>query len=125
MADKDRLDLVRNLSAVYNECWGDEAGRNRLAAEPRAVLAEHGIQLPATVTVEAELVDDPPDAPQGTLDDFLAEWDSMVEQGTVELKVPARPAGVATRVLTDEELEGTSGGFCVDAGGSTCWAGGT
>jgi hypothetical protein len=44
MEQNGRLEPVRNLGAVYNDAWDDEALRARLIAEPRPVLAEHGIQ---------------------------------------------------------------------------------
>jgi len=114
VADNSRVELVRNLGAVYNDAWENEALMNRLVSEPRTVLAEHGIELPATVEVEAEPTDpakEAPDAPRGTLADILARWDRMVEKGRVILIVPpSRPAGVGTRDLTDEDLERVSGG---------------
>ena len=115
MEEKARVELVRKLGSVYNDAWDDEALRDRLIAEPRAVLAEHGIQLPATVKIEAELLQAVPDAPQDaamdTFDDFVAEWDRMVERGTVDLAVPAtRPAGVTRTELSDVDLETVSGG---------------
>ena len=122
MEEKARLELIRNLGTVYNDAWDDEAVKDRLIAEPRTVLAEHGIQLPATVKVEAELVEAVPDAPMGMVDDFFAEWDRAVERGTLELKVPAsRPGGITTTELSDDQLEGASGGiwFC-----GTCFADG-
>lgn len=111
MVENARVDLVRNLGAVFNDVWEDEAIRGRFIAEPRTVLAEHGIELPATVKVEAELVDAVPDAQRRTLDDFVAAWDRMVEKGSVEVKVTAsRPAGVTTTELADQQLEGVAGG---------------
>jgi hypothetical protein len=109
--EEARSDLVRKLGAVYNDAWDDEAMKDRLIAEPRTVLADHGIELPATVQVEAELLETGPNAPQGTLDEFFAAWNGMIERGTVELKVLAsRPTGVSTRELSDEDLERVSGG---------------
>jgi hypothetical protein len=126
--EKARLDLVRNLGAVYNDAWEDEALKDRLIAEPGMVLAEHGIELPATVKVEAELVQAVPDGPRVRLDDFFAEWDRMVERGTVALKVPAsRPAGVTITEFSDEELERVSGGIAVPPGNPLSvvpWVGG-
>jgi hypothetical protein len=111
VVENARVDLVRNLGGVFNDVWEDEAIRGRFIAEPRTVLAEHGIELPATVKVEAELVDAVPDAQRRTLDDFVAAWDRMVEKGSVEVKVTAsRPAGVTTTELSDQQLEGVAGG---------------
>jgi hypothetical protein len=108
------LDLVRNLGSVYNDVWEDEAVRDRLMADPRTVLVEHGIELPGTVKVEAKLVQDVSDAELS-----LDEWDRMVDRGTVQLKVtPSRPDGVTTGEMSDEQLEAVAGG-----GGdlSSCW----
>jgi hypothetical protein len=113
VADNVRVELVRNLGAVYNDAWENEALRDRLIAEPRTVLAEHGIELPATVKVEASLVGDVSEA-ELTLD----EWDRMVNSGTVVLKTTAsRPDGVTTTELSEEQLEGVAGGGDL----SSCW----
>jgi hypothetical protein len=114
VADSARVELVRNLGAVYNDAWENEALMNRLVAEPRTVLAEHGIELPATVTVEAKVVADIGDAELS-----LDEWDGMVDRGSVVLKTTAsRPDGATTTELSEEQLEGVAGG-----GGdlSSCW----
>jgi hypothetical protein len=71
-----RLDLKRRLRRVYNKAWVDEALRDRLIAEPRTVLVEHGITLPATVNVEAELAEAVPNAPRVRLRELLAAWDA-------------------------------------------------
>ena len=110
MDESDRMDLLRNMGAVYNDVWDDEAVRDRFMSQPRAVLAEHGIELPAAVKVQTKLIE-ASDAPKGTKDDFFAEWDRMVQQGTLELKVTAsRPAGITTTDLSDEQLDRVSGG---------------
>jgi hypothetical protein len=107
------VELVRNLGAVYNDAWENEALMNRLVAEPRTVLAEHGIELPATVTVEAKVVADIGDAELS-----LDEWDGMVDRGSVVLKTTAsRPDGATTTELSEEQLEGIAGG----ADMTSCW----
>lgn len=47
----DGEDLVRRNAAILQRAWSDDAFRERLRREPRAVLAEHGVPLP-----DAEIV---------------------------------------------------------------------
>jgi len=114
VAENARVDLVRNLGAVYNDAWDDASVRDRLIAEPRTVLAEHGVELPGTVKVEAKLVNNISDAELS-----LDEWDRMVSSGSVVLKTTAsRPDGATTTTeLSEEQLEGVAGGGDL----SSCW----
>ena len=125
MDENVRLDLLRKLGAVYNDAWNDGAVMDRLNAEPRAVLAEHGIELPATVRVEIKPVE-AAEVFWGTSDEFFAEWDRMVDRGLVEVNLSrSRPAGLTTTELADEDLDRVSGGRGCGSPGpgpATCYA---
>ena len=39
------------LAKVFAACWKDEALKARFQSDPKAVLAEHGIAVPANMNV--------------------------------------------------------------------------
>jgi len=73
---------------VVARAWNDEAFKARLLSDPRAVLTEAGVEVPAGVTVKAV---------ENTKD-------------TLNLVVPQAPA---EGEISDEDLERVSGGFYV------------
>mgnify|MGYP001294206277 FL=1 len=75
------------LARLFAACWKDEALKARFMADPRAVLAEHGMPVPDGVDVKVvENADD-----------------------CVHITMPAPPSGD----LSDDELEKAAGGFLV------------
>ena len=74
------------LAALFAACWKDEALKARFMTDPKAVLAEHGIDVPANMNV------------------------NVVENtdNTVHITMPAAPSGAAE--LSDEELANAAGG---------------
>ena len=78
------------LAELFAACWKDEALKARFMADPKAVLAEYGIDVPTNIDV------------------------NVVENSdnTVHITMPAAPAGAAD--LSDEELASAAGGKCPD-----------
>jgi len=74
------------LADLYAACWKDEALKTRFMSDPKAVLAEHGIDVPANI--DLKVVED--------------------TDNTVHLTMPVAPAGAAD--LSDEELSNAAGG---------------
>ena len=74
------------LAKLFAACWKDEALKARFMTDPKAVLAEHGIDVPANIDV------------------------NVVENtdNTVHITMPQAPAGAGE--LSDEELAGAAGG---------------
>jgi hypothetical protein len=74
------------LAALVAACWKDEALKARFMTDPKAVLAEHGINVPDGINV------------------------NVVENSdnTVHITMPMAPAGVGE--LSDEELANVAGG---------------
>ena len=74
------------LAALFAACWKDEALKARFLSDPKAVLAEHGIAVPANINV------------------------NVVENSdnTVHITMPMTPAGDGE--LSDEELTNAAGG---------------
>ena len=74
------------LAKLFAACWKDEALKARFQSDPKAVLAEYGIDVPANINV------------------------NVVENSdnTVHITMPPAPAGAA--VLSDQELSASAGG---------------
>ena len=74
------------LAALFAACWKDEALKARFMSDPKAVLAEHGMDVPANMNV------------------------NVVESSdnTVHITMPKAPAGAAD--LSDAELADAAGG---------------
>ena len=91
------------LADLIAACWKDEALKARFLAEPKAVLAEHGIEAPAHIDVKVvENSDD-----------------------TVHITLPHAPQG---EDLSDDELISAAGGdtfliFCPCSGTDPGWLG--
>jgi hypothetical protein len=82
------------LAELFAACWKDEALKARFMADPKAVLAERGIDVPDGIDV------------------------NVVENSdnTVHITMPAAPAGVAD--LSDEQLRNVAGGNTYSIAGS-------
>ena len=77
------------LAQLFAACWKDEALKARLMSDPKAVLKEHGLDVPDNLDVKVvENADD-----------------------CVHLTLPAPPAG--HEKLSDEELSHAAGGDLV------------
>ena len=75
------------LAQLFAACWKDEALKARFMADPKAVLKEHGLDVPDGMDVKVvENADD-----------------------CVHITLPAPPAGDMD--LSDEELSNAAGGF--------------
>ena len=74
------------LAALFAACWKDEALKARFMSGPKAVLAEHGIDVPDGINV------------------------NVVENTdkTVIITMPQAPAGAGE--LSDEDLASAAGG---------------
>jgi hypothetical protein len=44
------------IASLFADCWKDEAMKARLIADPKAVLAEHGLDLPDGMDVKAGVI---------------------------------------------------------------------
>ena len=79
------------LAALFAACWKDDALKQRFMSDPKAVLAEYGIDVPANMNV------------------------NVVENSdnTIHIPMPAAPAGDGE--LSDEELSNVAGGGSKDS----------
>ncbi len=77
MNAESRSDLNRHWVQIVAKAWSDDAFKQRMLADPAAVLAECGIPVPAGVTIKAV---------ENTSD-------------TVYLTLPAKPEGLTKETL--------------------------
>ena len=78
---------AKKMGQLIAKCWEDEALKARLIANPAAVLQEFGLEAPAGVELK------------------VVENSVQVQY----LVLPPKPSDE----LTDEQLDGVAGGFCV------------
>ena len=85
------------LTDLFAACWKDDALKARFMADPKAVLAERGIEMPDGMDV------------------------TVVENtdNTVHITLPMAPDGHAE--LSDEELSNAAGGTKVWIVGTKVW----
>ena len=78
------------LADLFAACWKDEGVKQRFMADPKAVLAEYGMDVPDGMDV------------------------NVVENtdNTVHITIPAPPSGCQD--LSDDELSNASGGVVDD-----------
>ena len=83
------------LAELFTACWKDEALKARFMADPKAVLAEHGLPVPGGIDVKVvENADD-----------------------CVHITVPAPPTGHEN--LSDADLSNAAGGTLFQS--QTCY----
>ena len=84
------------LAELFAACWKDEALKARFQSDPKAVLAEYGMDVPDGMDV------------------------NVVENtdNTVHITMPMAPAGAGE--LSDEELTNAAGGKSNGHMGYTC-----
>ena len=85
-------DQGNQLTALFASCWKDDALKRRFMVDPKAVLAEYGMDVPDEMNV------------------------NVVENtdNTVHITMPAPPSGHGD--LSDEELSNAAGGCVTDIG---------
>ena len=76
----------KQLAELFAACWKDEALKARFMTDPKAVLAEHGIDVPADMNV------------------------NVIENtgNTLHITMPA--TSDSSEIISDEELAGVAGG---------------
>lgn len=87
------------LAKIYTACWKDPTFKSRFLADPKAVLMEHGVEVPDRI--DLKVVENAGDC--------------------VHITLPKPPADHGD--LSDEELEAAAGGgaYTGPAQGETGW----
>ena len=82
--EQQHEDTMRAFQKVVAKTWSDPAFKARLTADPRRVLAEHGVSIPEGVEVK-----------------IVENTDTLVH-----VALPPKPSGD----LSDEQLDQAAGG---------------
>ncbi|MBP0448686.1 MULTISPECIES: hypothetical protein [unclassified Kitasatospora] len=109
MHPTERTAFASGYSAAVAAVWSDPGQERLLAQDPRVLLAEHGIRVPAGTTVVVDR--DRPSAPE-VLDAQIRSWEEAAVSGRLTLFVP-RPDRFEARDLSEEELDSLVAGVGV------------
>ncbi|MEU2827662.1 hypothetical protein ABZ667_03165 [Streptomyces lavendulae] len=101
MEEAERSDFAARYNAVVAATWSDPGKERMLSRDPGALLAEHGIDVPAGTVIE--VVRDQP-VTSGALESQIRAWGEIAARGTLRLLVPY-PERFEAGDLTEEELD--------------------
>lgn len=100
----DKENFIHNYSKVIGQSWADDQYMDRLLKEPKSVLAEAGITVPAGAQLKVVRVEP---TTQGKIESQVMVWEAGERTGTYELRVPIKDPNFA---LSDEQLAAVAGG---------------
>jgi hypothetical protein len=106
----DRSSFVKGYTKILTNAWSDENFAQELKADPKPILAEYGLDVPADATVDVVSSQ----GTEGSVDDQVKIWDEGASSGHYTLYVPSVPQ-VEAGELSEAELEGVAGAGNVDA----------
>lgn len=117
MDTQDRTDFISGYTKLVLATWSDESLGDRLVSDPKSVLAQFGLNVPATasVTVVRQI---PPDHGEPDVDFQVRLWEKGLESGEFEMHVPETPQ-IDMEELSESELEGITGGRAASIGVGT------
>ncbi|MFE7614291.1 hypothetical protein [Streptomyces sp. NPDC057496] len=101
MYSAERTAFAAGYSAMVAAVWSDPSRERLLTEEPRVLLAEHGIRVPAGTAVD--VVRDLPAAPEA-VEVQIRFWEEAAARGRLTLFVP-HPDRFDARDLTEEEMD--------------------
>lgn len=100
----ERQEFVKGYTKILTNAWSDDSFADQLNANPKQVLSEYGLEVPAGASVE--IVSST--AGDGNLDEQVEIWEKGEESGTYKLYVPEVPQ-VESGELSEAELDAVSG----------------
>jgi hypothetical protein len=107
-----KSDFLITYGKVVARSWEDKEYHDRLVEDPRAVLSEAGLTIPAGINID--VVEFSTSGAGGgdanSTDALYGTWEKAAESGTFTLPLPATPPEAGDVVLYDEELESVAGG---------------
>lgn len=109
METEARTQFLNSYTKLLIASWSDEAVADRLVRDPKAVLPEFGLDLPANARVEV-VRQIPTDHGEPDQDFQVRLWEQGLETGYFEMHVPETPQ-IDMGELSEDELETVAGGF--------------
>lgn len=112
--ENDKTAFVDAYTRVLVSAWSSDEYAERLQSDPRAALAEAGLELPegSTVEVISNIGKDveTPDAENGSLDKQIGLYEEGLRTGHFEFHIPATPQIDTTEMNMDELADVAAGG---------------
>jgi len=102
MITDDWREFQKSVSRLVARAWLDDSFKQRLIAEPKAVLAENGLTLPPDVEVRVN-----ENATLGTITNADNQMDGNL---VYEIPLPSKSSS-----LTDEQIQSWSDGSLAEA----------
>ncbi len=106
MEARERANFVNSYSRFVAAVWTDDAAASRLASDPRAAVAEFGLEIPSSARVE--VVRDAEGDPN--LEAQVEKWEEGRRTGLYTLYVP-RQQTIQAGELSEADLEAVAGGL--------------
>src|SRR3954464_9530728 len=100
----DRSTFVKSYPQILTNAWSDDTFKQRLQSDPKSVLSEYGLEVPASATVDIVTSTQG----EGDLDDQVQIWEQGENTGSYTLYVPEVPQ-VEEGELSEAELDSVSG----------------
>lgn len=100
----DRSSFVKSYTKILTNAWSDDTFKQRLNSDPKSVLGEYGLDVPASASVSIVSTT----AGEGNLDDQVKIWEEGESSGSYTLYVPDVPQ-VEPGELSEAELDSVSG----------------
>ena len=118
----DRSTFLHSYSRLMVRSWASEEYFNKVVENPKAALADVGIEVPSDATVNVITVKP---TGQGKLEDQLTYWEKGEASGHYDLFLAERPDDfdINDMALSDNELEVIAGGTQIapiEADGGGC-----
>lgn len=113
MSEVEKTEFVNAYTRALVTSWSSEEFASRLQSDPRAALAEVGLEIPPTARIEVvrsvPTETDPAATPTGHLARQIALWQVGLDTGYYELYIPDTPQ-VDVSDLNLDELADVAGG---------------
>ena len=106
--ETERTEFVNTFARVLITAWSNDEFSAKLASDPRAALAESGLELPAgsQIVIDRSV---PEARKEGNIDLQVELWERGLATGRFEFHIPEVPQ-IDTAELSEGDLAGVAGG---------------
>lgn len=109
--------FTQAYSSLVVRSWTSEDYLDLLKSAPHAALAEVGLDLPSSATVNVIIMEP---TGHGKVEDQVERWEEGERTGVYDLFIPHRPEDLEDLALADESLVGVAGGLEAVEGDNYC-----
>jgi hypothetical protein len=108
---QERAEFVNAYTRALITAWSSEDFSRRLVQDPKATLAEIGLNIPADAQVELVRAI-PAEAGEANIDTQVTLWESGLSSGHYELHIPETPQ-IDMAELSEGDLDAVAAGLSV------------